>query len=387
MIYFLSHPIQYFSPLFKVLAKAIRLKVFYYSNVSITGNIDAGFGTEVKWDLPLLEGYESELLPNWRKAKPLNNKFWDVFNPGVIKRLWKSSDKIVVVNGWTYSSNILVIVFGKLFKKKIWLRAESPLNQELKKSKNILLLKTITLKYILFPLFIDKVMYIGSQNKKFYQYYGITDESRYVFTPYSVDNDRFTKEFETLKSQKNELKSSLGIPKGRKVILYSGKYISKKRPMDLLSAFLLFPANEHVLIFMGEGELRTNMELFVRENDLKNVVLTGFVNQSDVSKYYSIADVFVMCSGSGETWGLAVNEAMNFSLPVVVSDTTGCSSDLVKHGENGLLYEEGDISGLYNCIEKILNDSNLASTMGVQSAQIIKNYSFDAVNENILAAL
>ncbi len=68
---------------------------------------------------------------------------------------------------------------------------------------------------------------------------------------------------------------------------------------------------------------------------MENVHLTGFINQSVIPKYYAIGDAFVMCSQEGETWGLSVNEAMNFALPIVVSDMVGCSEDLVEEGQNG----------------------------------------------------
>ena len=53
---------------------------------------------------------------------------------------------------------------------------------------------------------------------------------------------------------------------------------------------------------MGDGYLRDVMEEVINKNKLSNVTLTGFVNQSSVSKYYALSDVFIMCSGLGETW-------------------------------------------------------------------------------------
>ena len=117
MLYFISHPIQYFSPLFKELSKKTTLKVFYYSDVSLKGNTDIGFGIDVKWDMPLLDGYESKILKNWIPRKSLANKLFDVFNPSVIIELWKSSEKIVIVNGWSYSSNWLVFILAHAFMR------------------------------------------------------------------------------------------------------------------------------------------------------------------------------------------------------------------------------------------------------------------------------
>ena len=70
---------------------------------------------------------------------------------------------------------------------------------------------------------------------------------------------------------------------------------------------------------MGDGPLRNELEAYIAQYKVKNVVISGFINQSEIGTIYSMADLFVMCSGIGETWGLSVNEAMNFSLPVIVT--------------------------------------------------------------------
>lgn len=387
MIYFLSHPIQYFSPLLKELARHTELEVCYFSDVSLRNNKDAGFGTTIKWDIPLLEGYRSDFLKNLIKTKPVSNGFFDVFNPSVIGKLRKTKHKIVIVNGWSYSSNWLVFLFGKLFGKEIWLRAESPLNQELRKSKKILFIKKILLKHILFRFLVDKFLYIGSQNKAFYQYYGVTQEDRLIYTPYAVDNISFRNESKRLASQKDAIRKELSIPLDKKIILYSGKYIQKKRPLDLLQAFSRIGNQDYLLIFMGEGELRTEMEHFITKKRLNNVILTGFVNQSQISKYYSIADVFVMCSGMGETWGLSVNEAMNFGLPVLVSETCGSSFDLVQDGINGYTFKEGDVAALAQKLDSILSSDEKRLRMGKASMDIIDQHSIDVIVKNIVNSI
>jgi hypothetical protein len=124
MLFFLSHPIQYFSPMLKVLSEKVKLNVYYYSDISIKGGKDAGFGQNVKWDVPLLEGYNSFFLNNWRKKQAMNNRMFNAFNPGVIKVLLKSNDKIVVINGWSYFTDWIILLLSPFLGKKIWLRCE-----------------------------------------------------------------------------------------------------------------------------------------------------------------------------------------------------------------------------------------------------------------------
>jgi glycosyltransferase involved in cell wall biosynthesis len=111
-----------------------------------------------------------------------------------------------------------------------------------------------------------------------------------------------------------------------------------------------------------------------------NIILTGFINQSQIPLYYAAADVFVMCSGLGETWGLSVNEAMNFGTPVVVSNVCGCGFDLVKSNENGFVFEEGNIEDLATCISKCLsfNDEKRKSVAKLNKS-ILKKYSYETI--------
>jgi hypothetical protein len=111
--YFLSHPIQYFSPLLKEMDDEFDMQVYYYSDISVRGGMDKGFGKKVQWDIPLLDGYNYQFIKNYSKSNSISNRFFDAINPGVIKHLWKDESKIVVVNGWDYFSTILVIIlFG-----------------------------------------------------------------------------------------------------------------------------------------------------------------------------------------------------------------------------------------------------------------------------------
>jgi len=259
------------------------------------------------------------------------------------------------------------------------------LNQELKKSRKALFVKKIVLRYLLFP-FIQKFLYIGSESKKFFEYYEVPPD-KLLFTPYSVDNEWFKILSKENHSRQLLLKQELTLPADKKIILFTGKYIEKKRPLDIIKAIHLLNDADIFLVMVGEGQLRNEMEAYISANQIKNVTLTGFVNQSAISKYYSVADIFVMCSGLGETWGLSVNEAMCFSLPVIVSDTCGSSSDLVSQGINGYIFPEGDINKLSACIKSLIDDEPLRKKMGLASSEIIDNYSNNHILENMKAAI
>lgn len=384
ILFFLSHPVQYVSPLLEQLSRKTNIHVYYYSDISVNGMIDKGFGREIIWDIPLLRGYHHTFLKNITNTKTLDNRFFSAINPGVVKTIANYKGKVIIVNGWSYFSTWLVFITAFFYRKKVWIRAESPLNQETKKSTINYFIKSILLKNILFRFFIDKFLFIGKQNKEFYKYFGVLSNEKLIYTPYAVNNTQFRNYYLENKQNKESFLIKNNLPTNKKIILFTGKFIEKKRPLDLLAAFSLLNAENYALVMVGDGELRNKMENYVNSHGLKQVYFPGFINQSKIIEYYLVADVFVMCSGLGETWGLSVNEAMNFALPVVVSETCGCSYDLVNHGYNGYIFKEGDVDALATYLEKILSSESERENMSRLSLQIIDQYSIEESVKNIM---
>lgn len=381
VVFLNSHPIQYFAPLYQQInADGIALTVLYCSDESIKGKLDKGFGKEVKWDIPLLDGYNSIFIKNNSWKPSIHKGFFGLMNFAVIKLLYKQPRSVVIVHGWAYSTNIMAIVFGKIFGHTICLRTETPLNQERQKNKIITFAKHIYLRSLF--LFIDKFLYIGKQNKLFYQALGVKKDNL-IFTPYAVDNKRFRNIFESISSQ--SAREKLKLPTEKKIILYSGKYIYKKRPLDLLKAFQQLHDDNALLVMTGDGELRQEMEGYIKQNNLEGkVVLTGFINQSEIPLYYRSADVFVMCSGLGETWGLSINEAMNFGLPVIVSDTCGSAYDLIVDKVNGAVFETGNIGQLALLLSEYLHLSVVRrSEASAASLEKIDEYGYEQIIDSI----
>ena len=379
VVFLNSHPIQYFAPLYQEFAKRSHhpLKVWYCSDESIRGDIDKGFGTAVKWDIPLLQGYEHVFIKNNSWKASIHRGFFGLLNLGVIRMLYRQPRSVIVIHGWAYATHVLAILFGRMFGHTICLRAETPLNQELQKNKAVTFIKHIYLRFLF--LFVNRFLYIGHQNKMFYRALGVKD-SRLIFTPYAIDNKRFHESY--LQYSREQARTQLELPRDGRMILYSGKYIYKKRPLDLLKAFKESGiGSQAFLVMLGEGECRKEMEDYIQANDMQQrVILTGFINQSFMPLYYRAADIFVMCSGLGETWGLSVNEAMNFALPVIVSNTCGSSYDLVEDTVNGNTFNTGDIKRLAELIKEYVEmPAAEIDKRGNASLQKINGYGFSQI--------
>lgn len=389
IIYLNSHPIQYFAPLYREMAghPSISLTVLYCSRHGLGGEKDREFGVDVKWDVPVLDGYPSVFLPNRSLSRAGIYSFWGLFNPAVVTYLRRAPKSMVIVHGWGYLTHLLTLVAARILGHTVCLRGESPDVHEQGRSRTSLRLRKVVFGGLLFRL-PHRFLYIGSQNRLFYKRYGVSDD-RMVFAPYAVDNERFAAAHARLLPFRRESRERLGIPPHKKVLLFSGKYIEKKRPMDLLRAFRRCRYRpEAFLVLVGDGALRPEMENYIRQAGLEeSVLLTGFVNQAGIAEYYALADLFVMCSGAGETWGLSTNEAMNFRLPLLLSDWTGSAADLVAEGVNGYTFPTGDIDALAERLDLLLGLTDAERTeMGQASARRVESYGYKTIIRHLLAA-
>ena len=169
-------------------------------------------------------------------------------------------------------------------------------------------------------------------------------------------------------------------------MLYSGKLIEKKRPSDLLKAFeCVSKTQKAVLVYVGAGSLERELKQQAEVKHLP-VVFAGFQNQTELPKWFAIADVFALPSGD-EPWGLVVNEAMCFSLPVVASDQVGAAGDLVRGGVNGFVFSSGDARSLSEHLELLLSDPLLRARFGQKSREIIEHWSYRENVNGILTCL
>ena len=107
------------------------------------------------------------------------------------------------------------------------------------------------------------------------------------------------------------------------------------------------------------------------------LIIVGFKNQLELPDFYQLADTFVLPSGVGETWGLVVNEAMCFKLPVIVSHLVGCAEDLVEEGVNGYRFNLDHTEELTKKMNHLIQSTLLCQSMGISSQDKIKKYSYE----------
>jgi len=359
----------------------INLTVLFCSQSGLQAYHDKGFGREVRWDIPLLEGYTSFFLKNW-SWNPGLTSFWGLLNPGVIGRIAQGRYDALLVHGWGRATNWIAMLTAIATGTPLLVRGETNLLNPPSSMRQFFR------KSVLKPLFARTAGFlsIGQHNTEFYRSYDVP-ENKIHLTPYAVDNQYWLSQADALLSHKSDLKQSLGFDRNSPIVLFSGKLVPVKRPMDLLRAFeTIAESLNSGLVFLGDGELRGDLEGYACKRSLKNVRFVGFRNQTEMAPYYSMADVFVLPS-SFEPWGLVVNEALCFGLPVIASNKVGACGDLVQNGVNGFVYAAGDIVTLAERLQDLLADADRRTTMGIASRELITRWGYREVLDGVLKGL
>lgn len=142
-----------------------------------------------------------------------------------------------------------------------------------------------------------------------------------------------------------------GIPSEGKIILFVGRLIDAKRPLDLMKAYRQLPENlreQAHLVFVGDGPLRN--KLSATKGELGSIFDIGWISDSEqLTRIMASSDLFVLPS-SHEPWGAVINEAMACGLPVIASDQVGAAQDMIINNKNGSVFSCGDTNRLTDLI-------------------------------------
>lgn len=368
-----THPIQYYAPLFKLLndRQQIDIKVFYTWGENSVKKYDPAFGKDVDWDIPLLEGYNYQWAQNIA-TDPGSHHFNGIVTPGLVNQIKAYEPNAILVFGWAYQSHLKVL---RYFRNKlpVYFRGDSTLLDEQPGLRSIL--KTVFLRWVYHH--VNHAFYVGINNKAYFKKYGIK-EKQLSFAPHAIDNKRFEINRDV---EASSLRTGLGLTKADQLILFAGKFELKKAPELLLDAFLSINKPNAHLLLVGNGILETTLRDKAAKH--KNVHFMDFQNQSMMPVIYQACNLFCLPSqGPGETWGLAVNEAMACKKAVVVSDKCGCAIDLVTK-DNGIIFKSGELDELKSALNILLSDNRILDKFGNKSGEIIHHWSF----ENIASAI
>jgi glycosyltransferase involved in cell wall biosynthesis len=375
-----THPIQYQVPWLRLLSSRsdIDLHVFFAMLPDATEQ-GREFGVSFEWDLPLLEGYRYSVLDNVAE-RPSLTEFSGCDTPKIVDAIRDGKFDAVIVNGWV-AKTCLQALWGCLRSgTPCIVRGEVnglPPRAAWKRLGHRLLLSRYA-----------AMLAIGTHNRAYYLARGVARE-RLFHTPYCVDNRRFAAAADACREAQDRVErcTRFGLDPSATTFLFSGKFVGKKRPGDLIAALRIARSRGAPVqvLLVGDGPLAGVLR--GQATDLP-VRFAGFLNQGEIGAAYAAADALVLPSNHGETWGLVVNEAMASGLPAIVSDQVGCAPDLILPGETGEVFQCGDLEALADLLVTLGGDRERLQAMGMRARRHVhERFHFEAVADGVAAAL
>jgi len=210
----------------------------------------------------------------------------------------------------------------------------------------------------------------GRETTKYLVHYGAKEDAVFHYPFTSLREKDIPANVPTV-AEKAQLRQKLGMEE-KKIALYVGRYDPKKGMDDLLHSVPGIAADTGVY-FVG-GEPSDAHLSFCKEKGITNAHFVGFKKKEELADYYKAADVLVLPTWS-DVWGLVVNEAMSFGLPVITTDRCVAGMELVRDGVNGYIIPIRDQAALTEKTNLLLSSDYRA--MGEKALETIRPYTVE----------
>lgn len=223
------------------------------------------------------------------------------------------------------------------------------------------------LEFRLLKSFVDGFVPVGQYSKEYFLSCGVKEEKIFI----APDASEIF--YDSLRTREE-----MGMSKDKVIILFMARIIKLKGIDQLLEAYSKLEKElETVELYIcGDGAYMEEANQKAGELKIERVIWTGSVKPEDRKDYYGNCDIFVLPNWEPDIWGTAVNEAMQFGKPVIISDMTGCGPDLVKNGENGFVIKSGESGELLEAMKRLAADGKLRISAGKRSKDIIQAYTY-----------
>lgn len=375
-----THPIQYYSPWYRALARLCDLHVFYAHQQVAADHARSEFGVAFEWDLPLLEGYSASFLEN-RALRPDVSRFWGCDTPAIAAIVRRERFDAFIVLGWGVRSYWQAMAACWRTGTPLLVRGDSHLLTP--RSLPRRLAKRLAYRSFI-PRF-DAYLVVGERSRQYFLHYG-ADPRRMFSVPHAADNGYFAGRAQALVEERRSLRTCWGIPEDATVFLFAGKLAAHKRPGDFVHAIAAASRRQSKIVglVVGDGPLRQELEAWSVDADAP-LRFTGFLNQSDMPRAYASSDLLVLTSD--ETWGMVVNEAMASRRAAVVCDRVGCAPDLIIPGRTGELFPWGDRAALTERLALLAADPAQLAALGRAAQRHIQGYSVERAAAGAFSAI
>ena len=231
---------------------------------------------------------------------------------------------------------------------------------------------------------VDLAFYVGDNNKKYFLQHGLIP-SQLTHAPHAIDNRRFSDWNVGLQNDLTAWKESLGIAENDLVVLFVGKLESKKNPRFILDLATLLPSKKFKFIIVGDGVLGNELKRKAKQDE--RILFLPFQNQTKMPSVYRLGDVLVLPSlGPGETWGLAMNEAMACGIPIFGSTKCGGSIDLIDDS-CGLIFNPRDFNSVVNKLNVLADNPDTLVNLKAGAIKKIQQFRYETIVDAVIEGI
>lgn len=264
--------------------------------------------------------------------------------------------QVVNVHGHPYLASFVFILMSKLLNKQVILTQHNTNIQ----SKS----KVVNTVYFLFDRTIgklnlhlsDKVIAVSNETRKYIE--TLTNEKEKIVVLYNgVDTERFTEN-----QNKYQLREAFAIPKDAFVCLTIRRLTFKNGLVSFLNVAKLSDQTKTLFLIGGSGPDRQKIEEFIKEQNIRNVKLLGFVKDEDLPSYYALSDVFILPSIQGEGFPMVVLELFACGLPVIATKSGG-HIEIIADGQTGYLVDINSHEQIHEKVEYLIKNKQLLQNM------------------------
>lgn len=381
ILIFVGNPTQYHSPIFREMTKIpnLEVEVLYASDVGVHPVFNPEIDSILRWDIPLLEGFKFRFFKNLSSRE--SKGFFSRVNPTMGSYVYNSDADIVLIHGYDTFTSWIVYICSCLSSKRIFWRGET-----IGKGRNLgykerikgVVLRTYFKK-------VEKVFFSCNANKDYLRNF-ISSDDQFLDFPTSVDNKFFLSNKINDEEEIKEARSKLGISDSV-VFGTVSRLTDRKRTIELLYSIKRLGISDASVLLIGGGPAKESILEAAKCLGIPTVV-TNFVGQHEVAKYLSMIDVFFLLS-KYDASPKALNEALNYEIPIVLSDGIGTAEDALLGLEgtiasNGLLVrEENFYNDLDSAVLRLSRNSHEREEMGKMNTIVSRRLSIDTGINNL----
>lgn len=321
-----------------------------------------------KWKGDTAKNYEAIYL----KGKRITNDSF--FCPGIIRVLKKRWDKIII-GVYSTPTSMLAIEYMKLKKQRFYIEADGGIIQQ----DNFF-------KYRIKKHFISAAsgwLSSGKRTTDYLVHYGADKDKCWLYPFTSLNKSDLAYAAQMRNGDKKFYKDAIGV-KEEKMILsvgsftYDRKYGIRKGFHALMHA--AEKMNKYIGVYIVGDEPTGEFLEWKKKKELENVHFIGFKTKDALKKYYAAADLFVLMTRF-DIWGLVINEAMSFGLPIITTEKCVAGLELVKENVNGHIIPVDDDKTLTEKVMCIINNEEKLKNFGEKSYEFIQRYSIENMAE------